>query len=207
MRDTEEILSGLLPFALLAGVCGLCVYLVSSGEFVDQLRYERSHFALEKWRLVTSAFVHANAKHLALNLSALVLTFLLFNEAFRSLSWVLVLVGSAAISSVGLYYFSPDINWCLGLSGALHGLLVYALLRTRASLIWLFALAAKIVAEQMSFFHDTSLTGLSESFIGVPIVTDAHLWGAIGGFVLFAILQGLAWIRVVIEINSAKNTS
>jgi len=205
MRNTEELLARLLPFALLAGVCGACIFLLTGGEFAEQLRYERSLYSIEQWRLVTNAFVHVNTKHLVLNLSALVLIFLLFNEAFKSINWVLVLVGAAVISSMGLYYFSPDIEWCLGLSGALHGLLVYALLRSRASLIWLFALAAKIIAEQMSYFKDSSLTGLSESIIGVPIVTDAHLWGAMGGFALFAILQSLAWIKVVIEINSDKN--
>lgn len=201
MQDNKELIFTLAPYALLAGLCVLSVYLLSAGEFATGLRYEREYFVEQPWRSVTHAFVHANARHLGLNLSALVLIFLLFNEAFKSISWLLVLLASAAASSIGLYYSSPDVDWVIGLSGALHGLMVYALLRARASIIWLIALALKIISEQLPQLQDSNLLGMSESFIGVPVIADAHLWGAVGGLVLFVVLQTISWIRVVIEIN------
>jgi len=201
MQDHKELIITLAPYALLAGLCVLSMYLLSAGELTTELRYEREYFTEQPWRSVTHAFIHANYRHLGLNLTALVLIFLLFNEAFKSISWLLVLLASAAASSVGLYYSSPDVEWVIGLSGALHGLLVYALLRARASVFWLIALAAKIVSEQLPQLQDSNMLGMSESFIGVPVIADAHLWGAIGGLALFVILQTFAWVRVVIEIN------
>ncbi len=203
MQDIQDTLARVIPFTAMVALLGLMVYLLQDAGYEQSLRYQRSLFFDEPWRLLTHSLVHANYQHLLLNGSALVLMFALFSEAFNSLAWVFVLAVSAVLSATGLYYLSPDVDWCIGLSGALHGLLVYVLLRVNASIVWLIALAAKVIAEQMPQLEELPWHGVTESFIDVAVVVDAHLWGAIGGLLLFILIRTVTWLNVVIEINRA----
>ncbi|MDQ1302277.1 MAG: hypothetical protein QG595_260, partial [Pseudomonadota bacterium] len=89
-------------------------------------------------------------------------------------------------SNVGLYLFSPEVNWCVGMSGALHGLLIIGALDwirqgDRAGWVLLAIWIAKLAWEQAS-----GAVPLSTEMIGAPVIIDAHLWGAAGGFLFVA---------------------
>ncbi|MGB5324082.1 MAG: hypothetical protein WBN40_01490, partial [Pseudomonadales bacterium] len=93
----------------------------------------------------------------------------------------------------------------VGLSGALHGLMVYTVLRAHASPLWLLALVAKIGLEQTRFFQQSEWLAATANYIGHDVVVDAHLWGAIGGFVFYLAVHAYHYIRVAIEINRARS--
>jgi rhomboid family GlyGly-CTERM serine protease len=92
-----------------------------------------------------------------------------------------------AFIDAGLWFFHPELQWYVGLSGLLHGILAAGLIATwrppRAEMIALAALLiAKLVWEQTV----GPMPG-SEGSSGGTVIVDAHLYGTVGG-VLMAIL-------------------
>ncbi|NNL57356.1 MAG: rhombosortase [Pseudomonadales bacterium] len=189
---------------LVAAFMALVVAVTFQAGLTDSLQYQRDNFSTQWWRGVSHALPHINTQHLSLNLLALLCLCALFPEAFKSFGWLIALAFAAMVSATGLYLFSPSIEWCSGLSGALHGLMVYAALRTRAHVIWLLAVIAKLVVEQTQLFQDSTLASLTADYIGHAVVVDAHLWGAIGGFMFFLMVYVIEYIAVFIEINSTR---
>ncbi|NNM11075.1 MAG: rhombosortase [Pseudomonadales bacterium] len=188
---------------LLALIGGL-IALLYNPDAIEALRYQRTSFVDQPWQSITHALVHLNLRHLSLNVLALLCLVALFSEAFRSTGWLLALLGSAAISAAGLYFFSPLTDWCVGLSGALHGLMVYAVLRARASPLWLLALVAKVGLEQTAFYQQSNWLDTTANYIGHDVVVDAHLWGAIGGLIFYMLVHLYRYIAVSIEITRSR---
>lgn len=146
------------------------------------LRFDRGALANgEIWRVLTANFVHLGWNHLFLNMAGFLMIGWLFADEASALVWFFVLFACCAASSVGLYWLTPDAYWVVGMSGALHGLFVFG----AASWIghgfrfgWglLVGIGAKLLWEQ-----NMGAMPFSEGVVGGPVVTDAHLWGAIGG--------------------------
>ncbi|MEA3151054.1 MAG: hypothetical protein QOD56_1993 [Gammaproteobacteria bacterium] len=156
----------------------------------DILRYDRGAIAAGGWwRLLTAHMVHLDVHHLILNELGLVLMWALFAEDFDAVEWtVIVLSGALAISS-GLWWLSPRVSWYVGASGVLHSVLAAGTAKHLLQRAWdrwllLLCLAAKIAYEQLGG-HEPPL-----------VVVDAHLYGALSGFVVGAALCGrIAIIR------------
>jgi rhomboid family GlyGly-CTERM serine protease len=135
----------------------------------------------EWWRLVTAHFVHLDFQHAALNGMGLVLMWALFARDYPPLRWLAIYAGACLAVSTGLWFFSPQIDWYVGASGALHGVMTAGTLAhlRRGDLDgWILAifLVAKLAYEQAAG---------ALPFAGSPdTVVDAHLYGAIGGVVL-----------------------
>lgn len=153
------------------------------------LRFDRALIAAgEGRRLFTANFIHLGWGHLTLNVAGLLMIGWLFAEDFPVRDWALILLISALASSIGIWFWTPDVDRCVGLSGALHGLFAAGCLAwIRAGLGvgigLLLALAGKLLYEQTA-----GSMPLSEGFVGGPVVTDAHLCGAIGGILAVALL-------------------
>jgi len=80
-----------------------------------------------------------------------------------------------------LWFLDPDVEWYVGLSGLLHGLLTAGLLASflagsRDALLLGLLVAGKILWEQVS----GPLPG-SQGLAGAAVVVDAHLYGALAG--------------------------
>lgn len=136
----------------------------------------------EYWRLLTGNLVHLGWRHLALNVGALLLGIWVFYPARTPVGWILAQLVCSLVSTLGLYLFSPEVFWCVGMSGALHGLLIIGALDwirqgDRVGWVLLLIWIAKLGWEQLN-----GAVPLSAETIGAPVVTDAHLWGAVGGF-------------------------
>lgn len=146
------------------------------------LRYQRDAILNgEVWRLLTGQLVHLGWAHLLLNLVALALVTALFGQMFRLRDWAWMYAGAFLGTSLGLLAFNPDLHWYVGLSGALHGLFAAATLISlrrgeRGAWLLLAALLVKLGWEQLA----GSVPG-SAAWIGGAVVTDAHLYGAMGG--------------------------
>jgi rhomboid family GlyGly-CTERM serine protease len=140
----------------------------------------------EWWRIVTGNLVHLGYRHLALNVGALLIGIWIFYPGRTPYGWVVAQLACSVSTSLGLYFFEPDLQWCIGMSGALHGLLMIGALDwwrqgERLGLVMALGWGAKLVWEQTF-----GAVPLSEATLGAPVVTAAHLWGAVGGLLFVA---------------------
>ena len=197
-----QLLLERLPQLAMALLIAALLFIFTQAELLASWRFDRFLFDQQPILALSHAFVHLNAQHLILNISGLVFIYLIFPSAFKSLLWIIALAASAVASAYGIFYYSPETEWLVGLSGALHGLFVYAALRSRASIAWLVAIIIKLVIEQMPDLMPTNnLTQMTEQFISNPVIVDAHLWGAAGGLLFFFVARSIATLFLIVELN------
>ena len=175
---------------LLVAVVTIACIGLEAAEARDLLAYDRAALeAGQVWRLLTGHFVHLGWTHLVLNLAGLALVAWLVGSVFDWLRWVLVALVSIAAIDAGLWLLNLALDWYVGLSGMLHGLLAAGLLprllqRDRESIVLAVFVLAKLAWEQFS----GPLPG-SETTSGGAVIVDAHLYGVIGGLVAGALLR------------------
>lgn len=151
------------------------------------LRYERAGVSEGQWwRLITAHVVHLDLRHLLFNLAGMALLWWLFSREYPPLRWLAILIGSMLAIDAGLWWGSPQVAWYVGASGVLHGLWSaggWAQWRHGAPLsaLPLVALLLKLLAEQWS--------GGSMVAGGMPVVLQAHAYGAFGGLILPVLWQ------------------
>jgi rhomboid family GlyGly-CTERM serine protease len=178
------------PAFLIVLVCGFLQ--LGGAAWRHALRYDRGKVLDGQWwRLVTANFIHSSWAHLGLDLSGFVLLWLLFGAILGVRRfWIATVVGSVAVG-LGVFLFSPGVFWFDGISGVLHtywaaGALL-AVYRREWGGRWLLAfLVLKLAYERLFGPLPTS-----QWAIGGPILTIAHLYGAIAGTAL-----GFLWIGV-----------
>lgn len=164
-------------------VAAAVIIAVGGDDWRLALRFDRvwlSHG--ETWRLVSGHFTHLGWSHLALNLTGLVLVWFLVGERFDGAGWWIVIGACVTVINICFWVLDPELIWYVGLSGLLHGLLaagIIAKLRLPDGETLLLAalLIGKLLWEQFS----GPLPG-SEATSGGPVVVNAHLYGAAGGF-------------------------
>lgn len=94
---------------------------------METLQYQRLEILDgELWRLATGHIVHLGWGHALMNFVGLALALALFPGVAARLDGVWIALGSALAIDTGLLVFEPDIDWYVGLSGVLHGLLTGA---------------------------------------------------------------------------------
>lgn len=176
---------------LLGLLAATLVLLWFAGESWRQLlRYERGGvLSGQYWRLITGHLVHGSVQHLLLNAVGLGLVASLFPREFSLGGWLVILLSSAAVIDIGFVFWEPQLQWYVGLSGILHGALAAGAIgwwrhESRALALALTAiLTGKLAWEQ---WHGAL------PFSGdMPVVVDAHLYGALGG----VIGGGFLWLR------------
>lgn len=145
-------------------------------------------FAGQWWQLLSAHCVHLSWLHLGFNMLGLAVLQQLFGTQLAGWRcWLGVLLIAATVSTV-LLACNPTVQWYGGFSGVLTGLYVYAatiVLRRQALLggAVLCIIGAKVVAEQ---WQGASIDYSSLS--AIPVVVDAHLYGALAGGA-YALLQ------------------
>jgi len=166
--------------AALLGVVALIVGISATGEWGrEALRYERGALAAHQWwRLLSAHLVHLSWEHAWLNIAGLVLLWSLFARDFSPRRWLWIIAASVAAIDAGLWFLRPGVDWYLGASGVLHGAFfagACAMYRRGEGLgaVLLLLLVVKLIYEQQS--------GSSVFAGGLPLVADAHLFGALGG--------------------------
>ena len=167
---------------LIGLVAALVVLLALGGdETRSLLRYERDAVLMghEYWRWVTAHFVHANWQHASLNLAGLAVIGALFPKHYSPLSWVVIAAVSVAAIDVGFVWYEPQLQWYVGLSGVLHGLLA------AGAVAW-WRCESKVLALALTLLLVLKLgweqTQGAMPFSGdMPVIVAAHLYGALGG--------------------------
>lgn len=156
-----------------------------------------AHLALEPnavlkgewWRLMTAHWLHFTFYHFGINVIAFVAITALFftQESARqftaSVAIMCVLIGLA------LALLNPEYSPYVGLSGLLHGILVQGIITTRdysrsIKGIALLLVGVKLGYEQSPWYSAEDL----EIAVGAQIAVDAHLYGAILGLLVGALM-------------------
>jgi len=138
----------------------------------------------ELWRAFTAHIFHTNGYHLLLNICAVILLWALHGQFYKPRSYLLLLLISAATTSIGIHFYSVDIYSYVGLSGVLHGIFIWGAFmdikyKDKTGYILLIGVLVKILHEQ---FY-----GASEDvaqLISASVAINAHLWGALGGLII-----------------------
>ena len=178
---------------LLPSIVLLLAVLIAGFDGDGFWRYERAAISSgEAWRLAGGHFAHLSTPHLAMNAAGLILVWLLVGHSATGWQWALVLCASIIGIDIAFWVLEPQLEWYVGLSGVLHGLLVFGLLLDWRSgklenTLLLAAIIGKLGYEQLV----GPLPGSAETAQG-PVVVNAHLYGAITG----ALCAGIAQIRV-----------
>lgn len=150
----------------------------------DILPYDRAAILAggEYARLVTAHFFHHDLAHLAWNLVGLALVAALFAREFDRRGWIVILVASTVAVDVGFLVFEPQLEWYVGFSGVLHGLMAAGL----CAWLWrtpdaITALVAGLFALKLGWEHLAGPLPFTASTLAIPVIHEAHTYGAIGG--------------------------
>ena len=163
--------------------------------WVDWLKFDRKLLDDGSILLLfSSQLVHLNWPHWALNMMGMVMIAVLFGRYGSVCYWLWLLAVSAFAVGIGLWWLNPDLRWYVGLSGALHGLLLAGILQEMrihrlSAIVLLVLVVGKLVWEQL-----VGAVPGSESIIEGRVVVDSHLYGAVGGLIAF-VLWGMVNIR------------
>lgn len=177
---------GSMGLALLACLALLGMLHLGGAAVTAALRFDRAGIGHgEWWRLLAAHWVHLGTWHLVANCAGLCLLWILYARELRATHWLLVAGGATAAIDAGLWWLDPTLQWYVGLSGLLHGAWAAGALRqalrpVRLGWVMVVLLALKLLLEQRS--------GASLVVTGVPVVTVAHLYGALGGIAALAAL-------------------
>ena len=181
-----------LPLLLGGGCAALVLIAASNDRWHEVLDYRRSAVASgELWRLITAHLMHVNAAHAVLDIAGLWLVAWIFAREFDAKRQALALAIGAAFVDFGLWFFHPEVERYVGLSGALHALFAAGVMhwlvarpasdagatrRTRRTwgAVLLIGLVAKLVLEEAgdAFWLQAAR---------FDVVTAAHRWGSVGG--------------------------
>jgi rhomboid family GlyGly-CTERM serine protease len=154
-------------------------------QLLEPLIYQRSLIAQgELWRIFTGHFFHTNGFHLLLNLSAIALLWSLHGQFYTLKNYSLLWLTSALSTSLGLYFFSPELIRYVGLSGVLHGIFVWGAMmdikqKDKTGYLLFLGVWLKILHEQVSG-PNQDIANLIQANVAI----DAHLWGAAGGLLV-----------------------
>ena len=168
--------------------------------FQSYFIYWRYDFWLEPWRIWTAHWVHVGWIHYFLNMLAFVCLPFIFPRLRNRYLLALILLLPAVIS-LSFYLIFPSIQAYAGFSGVLHGIYVAVSLlylqlpkERKFALLILGLVLLKIVGE------NTFAPNQSSALIGSPVLTEAHLLGAIWG-AIFAVMFML-WAKLKRRFNS-----
>jgi membrane associated rhomboid family serine protease len=86
------------------------------------------------------------------------------------------------VTSAGFLLLEPELDWYVGFSGVLHGCMAAGLVAwlrsTRDPLTWL---VAGLFAAKLAWEHFQGALPFTAGTLSLPVVHEAHTYGAIGG--------------------------
>jgi len=144
------------------------------------------------WRLASANAAHLSWAHLASNLEVFAAVMALLREMARPAE-VLAVLALCAVGSTAGIYLGTSLDWYVGASGALHGLLAWG--ASRLSMprgLWLLL----VLLVNVAFDQDRHTSWLSE-----PLAPQSHYWGLACGL---AVAIASAWRMPAAESATAR---
>jgi rhomboid family GlyGly-CTERM serine protease len=180
-RMTDSRQCAVRYWAMPVAIAAIAALLQAAGG-AEAWRLERGLALAEPWRLASGQLVHLGWTHLLMNLSGLVIVWALFGRDLQAWEWAAAILACGAGVSLGLLWFSPGLDWYVGFSGILHGLLAAVVLArifrqpSALTVLVLIGLVVKLAWEQFA----GGGAGTAR-LIGGTVVVDSHLYGALTG--------------------------
>jgi len=174
------------------GLSGLFLLLYLGGPGVTAaLRYERTGILQGQWwRLASGHLVHGDAMHLAWNVLGVVIVWGLFAREYHWRQWAVILLASTAAIDLGFLLNEPGLEWYLGFSGVLHGAMAAGLVAwLRAARDPLSLGVTVIFAAKLAWEHLYGALPFTGATLSLPVVHQAHTYGALGGVVAALLLR------------------
>ncbi|PAJ70138.1 rhombosortase [Pseudoalteromonas sp. NBT06-2] len=133
------------------------------------------------WRILTGQFVHSNWYHLLLNCGGIILIWALHAEHTSPKRYTFNILFLALFCGLGLYKFYPQTHIYTGLSGLLHGVIIFGAIKDvnagmKTGYLLFIGVWCKVLWEQYSG-PNVDVGAL----INARVAIEAHLIGAIGG--------------------------
>lgn len=176
-------------WALLLALGVMAILALSGDAGNASLQYDRAALlAGEWWRLLTAHLVHLGPRHLLLNLGGLALLGLLFAREYSVAQWSIIVLLSMAAVDAGLWLLQPQVAWYVGASGVLHGIWAAGACAQLRRSSWFSAAPLLLLFVKIAF---EQWRGVSAVLGDLPVIIDAHWYGAIGG-ALFALPRAIA---------------
>ena len=141
------------------------------------------------WRILTGNLTHSNYPHLLLNIGGLWILSFLFLDTLKTKTFIISVVLLCLIVGFGLYYFSPELHTYYGFSGTLYGLFFIAGISSTLQKDYFTGLSVMIliIGKVIWDYYKGGSTS-SEELIGIPVATDAHLYGLVGAILIGSML-------------------
>ena len=169
---------------LFAVVAMICIVFLLWPDGFTAVRWQRGAISDGQWwRVISAHFAHLGLLHACANLAGMALVIELLGASVRAADAVWVMLVSALAIVAGLAWLNPAVVWYAGLSGVVHGLWAgCALLGCRrpavpAPKLALHAAALGVLV--LKLMLPSLPWGAMVS--GLPVVTQSHLYGALGG--------------------------
>ncbi len=182
--------------ALLAANLALSWYALAVPGALDRLAFDMGRILHhnEKYRMVTSAFIHADLFHLLFNMIALYSFGPLLESRLGIVGYLVLYFGSLAASDWFVLQMKRDqlAYRAVGASGAISGVIFAFILFAPLSKIYVFFIPVGIPAFVVGgiflavslYFMDGGPNGKNDSLIG----HEAHLAGAVAGTLITGII-------------------
>ncbi len=143
----------------------------------------------EWWRIWTGNLVHTNYYHLGMNLAGFWIFIFIFKDLINSTQFLVSLLLLITGVGFGLYYLSPQLMWYAGISGALYGLYIVGSAYALLDKDFITGLTIMIVIPSKIIWDHIYKTGQTNAdLIGVPVSTDAHIYGISTAFLIAAMV-------------------
>jgi len=187
----EHRFAGVLTAWMLPGtIVAVAAVLALTGDAGRELlRYDRLAIAGgEVWRLLSGHIVHLSWTHYALNAAGMFLIWYLVGARFSAASWGTVAVLTIAGIDAGFWLLEPQLEWYVGLSGVLHGLLAAGVvggIRAGHKDAWLLGI---VLVLKLGYEQVVGPIPGSAAATGGAVIVAAHLYGAVTAAVAGAIM-------------------
>ena len=157
-----------------------------SGEW---LRYQSLEISNGQWwRIFSANLCHSNWNHWILNIAGLWLMDLFYQPVLSQKTRAALLI-FCMVLNVMMIHFWMEINWYVGLSGALHGYLIGgALLSWNKAKLLNFTI---ILITTIKLFAESvwQINSATEELISANVLEEAHSFGAVSSVIFW-----LLWI-------------
>ncbi len=165
--------------------------------FQDDLVFKRDAISHGQWwRIISGNFVHTNYPHLALNLTGWWIMGLLFFDSFQGKKILLSTFFLSIFTGTCLYWFSTSLEWYAGFSGVLYGLFLVGAITAILQKDYLFGIAvALLIIGKVLWGVFLGESESSVELIGVPVATDAHLFGITGAIIVGLFLASTHFLQ------------
>ncbi len=156
-------------------------------ESIKFLRYEFSSVNDgELWRILTANFCHSNWNHWMLNIAGLWLMDIFYQPVLSQKLRSYCLLFCITLNVLFLHWFM-ELNWYVGLSGALHGFLIGGALLSWKSGKWINLSIVTFTIGKLFTESFWQINSGTEKLINANVVEEAHVFGALSAFIFFTL--------------------